>query len=170
MKRSEAKSSRAAVEAPSRAAVEAPSRAAGEAPEVTIRSAVAADAAAVLALWGRARSGLAAVPDDERAIERLLDADAGALLVAEHDGEIVGALIAAWDGWRGNLYRLAVTPELRRSGIATRLVVAGEQRLRDKGAPRVTALVWGEDVPALALWGAAGYEHERSIARFVRNL
>jgi len=31
-------------------------------------------------------------------------------------------------------------------------------------------LVGGEDDAAIALWRAAGYEHDRQIARFVRNL
>jgi ribosomal protein S18 acetylase RimI-like enzyme len=137
---------------------------------VTIRSAVAADIAAVLALWERARSGVASISDDERVIIQLLDTDAEALLVAERDGEVVGSLIAAWDGWRGNMYRLAVTPELRREGIGRRLVEAGEQRLRAVGGARVTALVWGEHEEALGFWEAAGYAHDPHIARFVRNL
>ena len=41
-------------------------------------------------------------------VERLIADSPAALLVAERDGEIVGVLIAAWDGWRGNMYRLAV--------------------------------------------------------------
>ena len=103
-------------------------------------------------------------------IERLLETDSEALLVAERDGEIVATLIAAWDGWRGNMYRLAVAPELRRAGVARKIVEAGEARLRSLGCPRVTALVWGEDDPALGFWEAAGYSHDPRIARFVRNL
>jgi ribosomal protein S18 acetylase RimI-like enzyme len=135
---------------------------------VEIRSATAADIAAVLALWQHSRSGVASVSDDEAMIERLLATNPDALLVAERDGEIVATLIAAWDGWRGNMYRLAVAADLRRSGIATELVLAGERRLRDLGCFRITALVWGEDDPALGFWGAAGYSHDSRIHRYVR--
>lgn len=86
------------------------------------------------------------------------------------DGEIVGALIAAWDGWRGNMYRLAMLPHLRRQGIATRLVDAEHEHLRSKGARRVTALVAHEEEDAVRLWKAAGYHRDEQIARFVRNL
>ena len=41
-------------------------------------------------------------------------------------GAIVGALIAAWDGWRGNMYRLAVDKGHRREGIGLALTRAGE--------------------------------------------
>jgi ribosomal protein S18 acetylase RimI-like enzyme len=161
---------------PSRAAVEAPdsrrqpSRAAVEAPDSTIRSAVAADLPAVLELWSRARSGGASTPDDEASLRALLDRDPEALVVAERAGKLIGTLIAGWDGWRGNMYRLAVAPEHRRQGVAARLIAEGERRLRAAGGRRVTALVWREDARASAAWAAAGYEDDRGVARFVRNL
>jgi ribosomal protein S18 acetylase RimI-like enzyme len=121
----------------------------------------------VLALWDRARSGHAETPDSFEALQRL---DDGALLVDERDGEIVGALIAAFDGWRGNMYRLAVRPERRREGIARQLVEAGEERLRALGAPKVTALVGRGDTQAEGLWRAAGYKDDDEIGRWVRTL
>jgi ribosomal protein S18 acetylase RimI-like enzyme len=137
---------------------------------VAIRAATAADTAAVLALWERARSGVASTIDDSEVIERLIDADPGALLVDERDGDIVATLIAGWDGWRGNMYRLAVAPELRREGIARDIVRAGEERLREKGCFRVTALVWGEDDGALGLWNACAYSYDSRIHRFVKMI
>jgi ribosomal protein S18 acetylase RimI-like enzyme len=137
---------------------------------VDIRAAARQDVPAVLALWARARSGNASTPDTPAGVERLLATDPQALLVAERDGELVGALIAAWDGWRGGMYRLAVDPAHRRRGIATALVRAGEARLAGLGAPRITALVAHEDTDAVAMWDAAGYAHDRTIARFVRSL
>ena len=100
----------------------------------------------------------------------MLDHTPDALLVAVADGEIVGALIAAWDGWRGNMYRLVVRAGERRNGIARTLVAAGEEGLRAKGARRVTALVARDDAVACALWQAIGYADDREIGRFVRNL
>jgi hypothetical protein len=55
-----------------------------------------------------ARNPAAVTPDDVRSVSRLIAHTEDALLVAEHGGQIVGALIAAWDGWRGNKDRLAV--------------------------------------------------------------
>jgi ribosomal protein S18 acetylase RimI-like enzyme len=82
----------------------------------------------------------------------------------------VGALIAGWDGWRGNMYRLAVLASHRRRGIARALVEAGHARLRELGAPRVTALVEHDDDPAIELWRATGYAHDPTMGRYVRNL
>jgi len=135
---------------------------------VIVREATAADLDAVLALWEASRSAIA-VTEDRRETAEALCAK-GALLVAESDGKVVGALIAAWDGWRGNMYRLAVAPAERRRGVAAALVEAGHERLRACGATRVTALVGREDEVAKALWRSTGYDEDGQIARFVRNL
>lgn len=123
----------------------------------------------VLALW-RAADAVPTVSDDAASLLRLLDGRTDALLVAEVDGRLVGTLIAAWDGWRGNLYRLAVLPAYRRRGIARQLVGEGERRLADKGAARVSALVFAEDKPAVGLWLAAGYHRDVRVGRFAKSL
>jgi ribosomal protein S18 acetylase RimI-like enzyme len=126
------------------------------------------DIAPVLALWDAAGS-LPSVSDSAEGLARLLAADPEALLVAEFGGVLAGSLIAAWDGWRGSFYRLAVAPEHRRKGLATMLVREGERRLRERGAVRLTAIVAEDEAHAIAFWRAVGYERQRHQARFVRR-
>ena len=137
---------------------------------VDIRAAATGDIEAVLAVWAEARSAAAQTADDPEVVRQLLERDPGALLVAEAGGAIVGVIIAGWDGWRGNVYRLAVLPAHRRQGIARGLVEAGHDRLRSLGARRVTALVGGEEGAAHRLWRAVGYQRDEFVHRFVRNL
>jgi len=137
---------------------------------VIVRSAEAADLPRVLTLWEESRSGHASTADRVEDLERLVADCPGALLVAERGGEIVGALIAAWDGWRGNMYRLATRDDCRRQGIGTELTRAGEAYLRSRGARRVTALVAFDDEVAGGFWEAAGYPVDEAIGRRVRNL
>ena len=141
----------------------------GASEDITIRAAGRDDVPAVLRLWSIARSAAARTLDDAAAVERLLERSPDALLVAERDGRLVGVIIATWDGWRGNMYRLAVLPELRRQGLGRKLVEAGHERLRANGARRTTALVGSEEAAAMALWVAMGYERDDLIVRFVRN-
>lgn len=126
--------------------------------------------AAVIALWSEGRSGHATVADRPENVERLIERDPEALLVAEEDGEVMGALIVAWDGWRGNLYRLTVRAERRRLGVGRALVRAGEESLRRRGAARVTALVAFEDERAAGFWNSVGYPADQEIGRRVRNI
>jgi ribosomal protein S18 acetylase RimI-like enzyme len=139
--------------------------------ELEIGPAREEDLDAVLELWEVARSPYSSTPDNPEVLARIIDRGAAALLVARRrDGRVVGTLIAAWDGWRGNMYRLAVAVEERRSGVGLALVRAGEEHLRECGARRVTALVGADDEGAAALWLAADYAHDRHVSRFVRNL
>jgi ribosomal protein S18 acetylase RimI-like enzyme len=133
-----------------------------------IRAAIPPDLPAILDLWGRARSEHAATHDDPADVERLIGT--GSLLVAVEDGALVGSVVAAFDGWRGNMYRLVVEPAQRRRGLARALVEAGEASLRTRGARRVTALVGRGDTAAEGLWAAAGYADDRDIGRWVRNI
>ena len=137
-------------------------------PAMTVRSATPADVPAILALWARERSAAALMPDTPEALALAIATEA--VLVAELDGTLAGTLIAGFDGWRGNLYRLVVEPHHRRRGIGRELVRRGEERLRELGAPRVTALVGVEEGGAAAFWEATGYAHDRRISRYVRNI
>ena len=134
-----------------------------------IRSAIEEDIQSVLDLWAAAGS-LPSVTDSFDGLIRLLVADPQALLVAELDGVLAGSLIAAWDGWRGSFYRLAVSPEHRRKGLATMLLREGERRLRERGAVRLTAIVAEDDPAAMSFWRAAGYEQQQHRVRFVRHI
>jgi len=136
--------------------------------EPHIRPAAPADLEPVLELW--ASSGAEpTVTDAIEPLRALLGADPRALLVAESGGELVGTLIAGWNGWRGSLYRLTVRPDHRRDGLATRLVREGERRLRECGAARIDAIVVAHEEAAVGFWSAVGYERQGSRSRFVRD-
>ena len=130
----------------------------------SIRLATAGDIDAVLALWAAA-DAVPSITDDAASVRNAIDLDV--LLVADVDGVVVGSLIAGFDGWRGNMYRLAVHPDHRRRGIAAALVAEGERRLAERGGRRITALVVAEHEHAVDFWRAVGYDHDERIARFV---
>jgi len=134
-----------------------------------IRSASADDAIAVLELWNAAGS----VPtrtDDVRSIASLLARDPHALLLAEQNGELIGSLIASFDGWRGALFRLAVRTEYRLRGVGRALVAEGERSLRERGAVRITLYAIREESGAVDFWAAAGYASDERTLRFAKNL
>lgn len=134
-----------------------------------IRDATHEDLERLLELW-TVSGATASVTDSLAPLVALLELDPRALLVADGgDGGAVGSLIAAWNGWRGSFYRLAVHPHERRRGLATQLVREGERRLRARGAQRIDAIVASGEAPALCFWRAVGYERQDDRARFVRN-
>jgi ribosomal protein S18 acetylase RimI-like enzyme len=94
--------------------------------------------------------------------------DCARLLVAEEVGVIVGAAIAAYDGWRAYVYHVAVAPQARRHGVATALLSKAEDDVRQRGAERIFALVHESRTEGLALSAACGYEMEGDRA-FVKT-
>jgi ribosomal protein S18 acetylase RimI-like enzyme len=136
-------------------------------PEATIRSATEADIESVLRLWAAA-GGPATVGSTREGLSLLIATDRDGLLLLESGEELIGSLIAGWDGWRGSFYRIAVHPERRRQGLATALLREGERRLRERGALRLTAIVADDDPAAVGFWRAAGYRRQTNRGRFVR--
>jgi len=133
-----------------------------------IRPLDAHEAEALLELW--TVSTTASETDTIADIARLARQPHARCLLADVDSQIVGSIIATFDGWRGNIYRLAVRPEHRRRGIARALVAAAEEAFAEWGVRRVTALVERDHPWAVGFWNAVGYDLDVRIARFVRNL
>lgn len=132
-----------------------------------LRPAAAADVTAVLSLWREAAAPTST--DDADALGALLGCDPGALIMADDRGRIVGSVIAGWDGWRGTVYRLAVSPSHRRRGLGARLLRAAEDRLRSLGARRLHAIVVGSDARAVAFWEATDWEHQDGQLRYTKG-
>ena len=121
-----------------------------------VRPARSSDAGAIVALWRAVDDMLPSVTDDERSVTTLLGRDPVSMLVAEEAGHLVGTLIVGWDGWRGNLYRLAVDPSARRRGVARTLVAQAEMQLAAQGCRRVSAIVAASEPPAVGFCGRGG--------------
>lgn len=137
---------------------------------LSIRHARNEDAGAVLELW-RAAYEPSSVRSTQEDIPALLShGPAARLLLAEEDARIIGSLIVTFDGWRGNMYRLAVHPDYQRRGIARRLVDEAEEWLRSVGSRRITALVEGDHDYATSFWKSAAYEYDAGIRRYSKNV
>ncbi|MFF4536464.1 GNAT family N-acetyltransferase [Streptomyces aureus] len=135
--------------------------------DLRIRAARPEDLDAVLAFWKVAAEG-ASISDDLDGVERLLARDPEALLLAERAGELVGTVIAGFDGWRCHLYRLAVHPDRRRLGIGSALLAAAEERFVRLGGRRGDAMVLKRNETAHHAWRASGYTPEEHWRRWVK--
>jgi ribosomal protein S18 acetylase RimI-like enzyme len=84
-------------------------------------------------MWDAAGVTPPSVSDSIEGLTCLIHEPAALLLVATIDDHIVGSVIGGWDGWRGNVYRLAVAAERRREGVGRQLVAEVSKALFAKG-------------------------------------
>ena len=135
-----------------------------------LRGARADELSQVLAFWLSAAENENRPADTVDAITALVDRNPDALILAVDGSEIVGTVIAGWDGWRCHLYRLAVAPDRRREGIGGRLITAAEERFRTLGGTRADAMVLDDNEKAHAIWAARGYHPQPEWSRWVKPL
>jgi len=128
------------------------------------------DYAAALDLWQNAGAGVRLGPSDApQEIEKKLQRDPDLFLVAELDGRLVGTVIGGFDGRRGLVYHLAVTPSERGQGIGSLLMNELEERLRRKGCIRCYLLVTLDNTGAMEYYEARGW-NRMQLATYGKNL
>ncbi|HEV3205300.1 MAG TPA: GNAT family N-acetyltransferase [Gemmataceae bacterium] len=135
--------------------------------EWCIRACRADEGDGLLELWREAEA-TPSVTDTVEDVQRMIST--GTVLVAEANGELVGSVFGVFDGWRANIYRLAVHPSYRRQGVARALVGEVEKRLVRLGAKRFAAIVEVDHPWAIGFWEAVGYSAKQPTVRYTRNV
>ncbi|MGH8889123.1 MAG: GNAT family N-acetyltransferase [Acidothermaceae bacterium] len=139
-------------------------------PGISFRCGGPADVVDVLEFWKRAAEDAHRPADTSSTIESLVRRDAEALIVALIGDEIVGTVIAGFDGWRCHIYRLAVAPGHRQKGIGAELVRRAELRFEVLGGTRSDAMVLDDNHLAHHGWRAWGYSRQLEWRRWVKPL
>jgi ribosomal protein S18 acetylase RimI-like enzyme len=122
------------------------------------------DRASVVALWRQVFAYRSPHNDPELAIGKKLAVIDGLFFVAERDGEVIGTVMAGYDGHRGWMYSLAVKPESRSRGTGTLLVRHAEAALARAGCVKVNLQVVEENKGVVDFYRKAGYAVEPRIS------
>lgn len=91
-------------------------------------------------------------------IARKQAAGDGLFLVAEVDGVVIGTLMAGYDGHRGSINYVGVLPRNRKMGVGRRLMAAAEERLLERGCPKINLQVRTDNLEAVEFYRRLGYE------------
>ena len=140
--------------------------------EISIRPCLPDESHRLLDFW-RAATVQATVTDNVEGVRTLFAQQTDAALLALSGDRIVGAVVAAFDGWRGNIYRLAVAAEFKRQGIAKRLIAEAECLLVARGAKRLVAIVDSQSTESVPFWEAMatqGWTASHPGVRYVKSL
>jgi ribosomal protein S18 acetylase RimI-like enzyme len=86
------------------------------------------------------------------------------IFVAEHEGKLLGACMAGYDGHRGWLYEVAVLKEQRRSGTGAGLVKYAMQSLKEIGCIKVNLQIRSTNTEVAAFYKALGFATEERLS------
>jgi ribosomal protein S18 acetylase RimI-like enzyme len=127
-----------------------------------IRPLVDRDVEPVVALWRDA--GLTRPWNDPHEDIRRSRATWPELLLVAVDGaDVVGSVMAGYDGHRGWLYYLASASSRRGEGVGRALVAEAERRLISLGCPKVMLMVRPDNAAVLDYYDALGYTRESAV-------
>ncbi len=125
-------------------------------PHLNIRCYEPPDEIAVIDLWQR--SDLLRPQNDPRKdIARKLSVQPELFLVALINGVVVGSVMIGYEGHRGWVNYLAVSPTHQRQGIGRRLMTEAEQRLKALGCPKINLQVRTTNQRIVAFYRAIGF-------------
>lgn len=130
---------------------------------IVVRAFAPRDAEAVVALW-RACGLTRPQNDPHKDIARKLKVNPEWFLVAERGGEIVGTVMAGYEGHRGWINYLGVAPSLQRGGLGRRLMAEAETRLRAAGCPKINLQVRPDNRVAIAFYERIGFAVEGAVS------
>ena len=141
---------------------------------INIRVMTIEDYDSVYNLWMNTPGmGLNNIDDSREGIEKYVKRNPTSNFVAEHDGKIIGVIIAGRDGRRGYIYHTAVLPDYRKHGIASRLVECAMDALEKEGINKVALLVFEKNEIGNAFWEKMGFSDRNDIVyrnRLIREL
>lgn len=118
----------------------------------------------VIDLWNRSFGYDTAHNTPSLAIDRKLAVDDALFFVALDQGQVIGTLMAGYDGHRGWLYALAVDPQQRRLGTGRTLVRHGEQALQGRGCLKINLQILSSNAAVQSFYQALGYQVEPRIS------
>jgi ribosomal protein S18 acetylase RimI-like enzyme len=118
----------------------------------------------VVALWETVFAYQTAHNRPSLVIDRKLAVNDDLFFVGLIDNRVVGTVMAGYDGHRGWIYSVAVSPAHRREGIGSQLVSHAESALIAKGSVKINLQIMQGNESVTAFYAALGFSVEKRIS------
>ena len=129
-----------------------------------IRPYCESDETGVARLWREVFPDAPSWNEPEADIRRKLAVQPELFLVATVDSKIVGTAMAGYDGHRGWVHYVAISPERRKQGIGAALMAEVEERLGKMGCPKLNLQVRASNEDVIAFYKKLGYNVEDRVS------
>jgi ribosomal protein S18 acetylase RimI-like enzyme len=121
------------------------------------------DTAALLALW-QACDLTRPWNDPLKDIARKLTVQPELFVVGIEGSELIASAMFGFEGHRGWVNYLAVSPAYQRRGHASALMQWGEQALQARGCPKINLQVRSNNAAVIAFYKSLGYGDDEVIS------
>jgi ribosomal protein S18 acetylase RimI-like enzyme len=128
-----------------------------------IRPFHASDEAAVIALW-QACELTRPWNDPHKDIARKLSVQPELFVVGMEGSEIIASAMFGFEGHRGWVNYLAVSPAHQRKGHASALMHWGEEALKARGCPKINLQIRSSNAPVIAFYQSLGYGADEVVS------
>ena len=92
-----------------------------------------------------------------RDIQRKMGLNPEWFLVGEIDGQVVATCMAGYEGHRGWINYLAVSPSRQRTGLASQLMARAEELLRAAGCPKINLQIRSSNRQVIEFYKSIGF-------------
>jgi len=107
--------------------------------------------------------GIRSIDDSFEGVERFIKRNPTTSVVAEADGNIVGAILCGHDGRRGCFYHVCVHKDYRKRGIGKTMAVFCMKALQEENINKVSLIAFKSNVVGNAFWKSAGWTFREDL-------
>ncbi len=102
--------------------------------------------------------------DPKLDIERKLKVNPDLFLVGLIEGKIAATVMGGYEGHRGWINYLAVSPEIRQKGVGWQMVGEVEAKLRKLGCPKINVQIRSSNQDVIEFYGKIGFSVDDVIS------
>ena len=132
--------------------------------EITIRPMQQSDYHNVYKLWKTIKGfGIRSMDDSEEGVARFLRRNPSTSMVAEAEGQVVGAILCGHDGRRGCFYHVCVREDYRKQGIGKNMAVMAMKALQEEGINKVCLIAFKKNEVGNSFWKSVGWTFREDL-------
>ena len=88
----------------------------------------------------------------------------GLFFIAVDKDNVIGTIMAGYDGHRGWIYSIAVSKDYRKKGFGSALLAYAEERLSEKGCIKINLQIMEGNETVETFYRSNGYQTEKRIS------
>lgn len=132
--------------------------------EIKIRPMEEQDYPQVYRLWKTIKGfGIRSMDDSKEGVERFIRRNPSTSMVAESQGEIVGAILCGHDGRRGCFYHVCVREDYRKRGIGKNMAVQAMRALQEEHINKVCLIAFKKNEVGNSFWKSVGWTFREDL-------